>query len=70
MPAHTSIILAALLMQRSKAVWGEDAEEFKPERWQTGEGYDQFKNGGSIPFSTGPRTVCTTSLKRFGFTLD
>lgn len=59
MPAHTSIILATLLMQRSKAIWGEDAEKFRPERWERGdsEGDERFLGRGSIPFSTGPRTA-------------
>uniref|UniRef100_A0A8R1EKT9 Cytochrome P450 n=2 Tax=Caenorhabditis japonica TaxID=281687 RepID=A0A8R1EKT9_CAEJA len=36
-----------------KKIWGEDAEEFKPERWENGE--DHFYKGGFIPFGLGPR---------------
>lgn len=39
-------------MQRDKDLWGEDAEDFRPERWEN------MKPGWHyIPFSGGPR-VC------------
>ena len=39
-------------MHRDKDIWGEDAEEFRPERW------DGFEPGWHyIPFSGGPR-IC------------
>ncbi|KAF8323072.1 cytochrome P450 [Clavulina sp. PMI_390] len=30
---NVSVTIASIMTQRSKAIWGEDAEEFKPERW-------------------------------------
>lgn len=30
---NTNVIISILNANRSKAVWGEDAEEWKPERW-------------------------------------
>lgn len=30
---NTKVIISFLSANRSKAVWGEDAEEWKPERW-------------------------------------
>ncbi|PCH43025.1 cytochrome P450 [Wolfiporia cocos MD-104 SS10] len=31
----TTVFIPILAMNRSKAIWGEDASEFKPERWQS-----------------------------------
>lgn len=30
---NTNVIVSILYANRSKAVWGEDAEEWRPERW-------------------------------------
>ena len=46
---HIKISLYAL--QRQKDVWGEDAEEFKPERWGT----IQPGHWAYLPFGGGPR---------------
>ena len=35
-PKGTSVIVAIDRMNRSKKIFGEDAEEFKPERWLPG----------------------------------
>lgn len=32
-PAGTEIILASRAVNRDPSIWGEDAAEFKPERW-------------------------------------
>ena len=32
-PKDTTIVIGLLAANRSKAIWGEDAEEWKPERW-------------------------------------
>ena len=32
-PKDTAIVVALLASNRNKAIWGEDAEEWKPERW-------------------------------------
>jgi hypothetical protein len=70
MPKETSIILAILLMQRSKEVWGKDAEEFKPERWLTTDEDDQSqvsearrRREGFVAFNAGPRTVSGMALR-------
>jgi cytochrome P450 len=69
MPKETSIILAILLMQRSKEVWGKDAEEFKPERWLATDEDDQSqvsearrRREGFVAFNAGPRTVSGMDL--------
>ena len=32
-PKDTSVAVGLLASNRNKAIWGEDAEEWKPERW-------------------------------------
>ncbi|EFP13097.1 hypothetical protein CRE_07735 [Caenorhabditis remanei] len=41
-------------LHSDKKIWGEDAEEFKPERWESGDEHF-FQKGGYIPFGLGPR---------------
>ncbi|WWC58540.1 uncharacterized protein I303_101083 [Kwoniella dejecticola CBS 10117] len=78
MPANTSIILAFILMQRDKDVWGEDVNEFKPERWM-GEGLGKKEREGFMSWNYGPRmcmgqpfalTVTHTFLILFSRYLD
>lgn len=35
-PKGTTIIIAIYSANRNKAIWGEDADEWKPERWLDG----------------------------------
>jgi cytochrome P450 len=48
-----------MLMQRNPALWGEDADEFDPERWMDPERLKRFTSNPMMfaPFSAGPR-VC------------
>jgi len=59
MPPRTPIVFAFYLMQRSKALWGPDAEEFKPERWLDQEVQKKVAANPAIftPFASGPRNV-------------
>ena len=51
-PRGTQVSVNFGAMQRDRDIWGEDAEEFRPERWEN------VKLGWHyIPFSGGPR-VC------------
>ncbi|KAI1784550.1 cytochrome P450 [Ganoderma leucocontextum] len=34
-PKDTSVVIGLLASNRNKAIWGEDAEEWKPERWMS-----------------------------------
>lgn len=36
-PAGTTIMISPIVMQHSKEIWGEDAEEFNPSRWEKNE---------------------------------
>jgi len=51
-PAGTGFDTSWYNLHRLKSVWGEDADEFKPERWQT------FKpeTWQYLPFGGGPRS--------------
>eukprot|EP00490_Sorites_sp_Unknown_P000333 CAMPEP_0114664908 /NCGR_PEP_ID=MMETSP0191-20121206/29702_1 /TAXON_ID=126664 /ORGANISM="Sorites sp." /LENGTH=530 /DNA_ID=CAMNT_0001908369 /DNA_START=36 /DNA_END=1628 /DNA_ORIENTATION=- len=53
-PNGTPVIINAMGMHYSKALWGEDAFEFRPERWEHGAPH-RF---AYIPFAVGPR-ACT-----------
>jgi cytochrome P450 len=66
-PAGTAVGMNAYVVQRNKAVWGEDADVFRPERWlraeaegETEAGYKarlQRMNAADLAFGGGSR-VC------------
>ncbi|KAL4575515.1 hypothetical protein LXL04_022361 [Taraxacum kok-saghyz] len=57
LPAGTLVQLNALLLHHDKDIWGEDVNEFKPERFL--EGVSKVTKGQSsyVPFGGGPR-IC------------
>lgn len=59
MPATTTIVYLPLLIQRNKALWGPDADEFDPERWLDPERVAKYVANPHIftPFSAGSRIV-------------
>lgn len=61
MPKGTGVGVSVYHMHRTKALFGKDADAFRPERWQTGEldgiGY------GYIPFHNGPRICLGSKLQ-------
>lgn len=59
MPGNTIVTFLPLLTQRNKALWGEDADEFRPERWLESETKSKCNAnfGMFLPFSHGPR-IC------------
>lgn len=54
-PAGTTLSVPAYTIHHSKEIWGEDAEEFRPERWTKDKLTDRQKDA-FIPFSYGPRS--------------
>ena len=58
-PPGMPILLAYYLKQRNTALWGPDAEEFKPERWLDEELQRKVATNPAIytPFGCGPRNV-------------
>ncbi|CAB04113.1 Cytochrome P450 [Caenorhabditis elegans] len=50
----TNILCDTWTLHSDKSIWGEDAEEFKPERWESGDEHF-YQKGGYIPFGLGPR---------------
>lgn len=58
-PAETDIIYIPLLLHRRKDLWGDDAEEFNPQRWLDEDRVKKFVQNPMIfvPFNAGPRIV-------------
>jgi cytochrome P450 len=56
-PANTNVLAAAYLTQRRKDIWGEDALEYRPERWLEGKQPSPFEY---YPFGGG-RRACVGS---------
>ncbi|CAH8360903.1 unnamed protein product [Eruca vesicaria subsp. sativa] len=82
-PKGTSIILPFLKMHTDKAVWGEDAQQFNPMRFENGVSQAANHPNALLPFSAGPRTciaqnfammetkiVLTMILQRFRISLS
>ncbi len=62
-PPNTSVILAFALIQRDKELWGDDADEFRPERWMNRDREFTMAFGsrpGFQAFNIGPRIVSRT----------
>ena len=58
-PPKSQMTFTFYLMQRNKALWGADAEEFKPDRWLDRELQQKVSANPAIfiPFASGPRNV-------------
>lgn len=51
-PAGTVLSVPTYTIHHSKEIWGEDADEFRPERWET---VTPKQKNAFMPFSYGPR---------------
>lgn len=56
-PGGMEITSYAYVMQRDRELYGEDADEFRPERWTEGEERARELEGAQFSFGIGPR-VC------------
>lgn len=56
LPKGANLILRIIDIHRNPAIWGEDANEFKPERFLP-ENFDSIHQYAFIPFSAGAR-IC------------
>ena len=57
LPAESVIALQTLLVHHDKKLWGDDAKEFKPERFSEGISKATKNQVSYFPFSCGPR-IC------------
>ena len=57
-PKGRQILIATYAMQHRVDIWGEDVEEFKPERWE-----DRKVGWEFIPFGAGPRSCLGRKLR-------
>ena len=66
-PPGMPVLFAFHLLQTNKALWGPDAEEFKPERWLDEELQRKVAANPAIytPFSSGPRIVSVPYTPRW-----
>ena len=71
MPPLTTILFLPLLMQRNPALWGDDADDFDPERWIDPKRMKKFLSNPTMftPFSAGPRIVSVFFLVVFSLFL-
>lgn len=72
LPAGVAVGLNAYVLHRNKDVWGEDAEDFRPERWlrdeEAGEAEEGFRvrlghvNANDLSFGAGSRKCIGMNL--------
>lgn len=78
-PQGMDLSVPAYTIHHSKEIWGEDADEFRPERW---ENLTERQKNAFIPFSYGPRAcvgrnvaememalIVATTFRRYEFEL-
>jgi benzoate 4-monooxygenase len=61
-PQGTVLSVPAYTIHHSKEIWGPDADEFRPERWET---VTEKQKAAFIPFSYGPRACVGRNVAEF-----
>ncbi|URD80901.1 cytochrome P450 [Musa troglodytarum] len=82
-PKDTAVMIPIMMIHRSKEIWGEDANEFNPLRFENGISKAAAHPNALLAFSIGPRacigqdfamleakTVMAMILQRFSFSLS
>lgn len=55
-PPNTTVGISALAQNRDKAIWGADANEFRPQRWLESEAKARYLESNNMTFGgNGPR---------------
>jgi cytochrome P450 len=66
-PAGTPIGVSPLAQNRDKAIWGPDADDFKPERWLEDEARTRYLDAANMTFGgSGPRMCIGRNIALVG----
>ena len=67
-PPGLSLSVPSYTIHHSKTIWGDDADEFRPERWAPDKLTEEQK-AAFIPFSYGPRSCVGRNVAEMELTL-
>ncbi|KAG6553348.1 hypothetical protein Mapa_005083 [Marchantia paleacea] len=62
LPKNLTVSVDVIKLHRNRETWGDDADEFKPERFKNGIAQACKHPYGYIPFGAGPRTCVAQTL--------
>jgi cytochrome P450 len=58
LPATSVVLWCPWAMGRSSHIWGEDADEYRPERWLSDDGQLQHRSAAEFPVFNGGQRLC------------